>query len=172
MNEFNGFSPAARLYAENISLIQEVARAYDESISAFLSVLEQEIQRRVAPTGFKPYSPKGSKSRYWMLGSGDYEASAYLWFLRQPDYLDPTGLWCLAHIGADSTVEQREAVASLANNGALDLDRARDGNALWGLAVDFEETDATRLVEATAERLALVLREMTDAYQRAAPKGA
>lgn len=167
MSGFNGFSEAARLYSENVDLIEEVKRAYDESATAFLDGLEREIQRQVAPVRFN--SEKAARSRSWWLGTAEREQSAYLWLVNGPDKLDHDGIVCGAY--ADQASERQiEAVRRLAEHAELDLIVKNGKTLLFDLVIDFEEPNPQRLIEATAQHFARVLREMTDAFEKAAPK--
>lgn len=59
MNDFNGFSEAARLYAKYINVVQEMEEAFKGSITAFLNSVRDEIKDDVDSRVFKEEtSPK------------------------------------------------------------------------------------------------------------------
>lgn len=70
----------------------------------------------------------------------------------------------------DASDEQLEAVARLSLRSDLNLKEASYSWSYFSLVIALEETNPERLVENTAQRIALVLREMTDAFEKAAPK--
>ena len=72
MSSFNGFSAAARLYAENFDVVELMWKAFVDGINEFFDHLLGEVQRRVGDRQVQVKPPSGDSFRYW-------------WFVPLPD---------------------------------------------------------------------------------------
>jgi hypothetical protein len=76
-NEFQRFSPAARLYAEHSAIVDKMKDIFQEEISAFLSAVRKRVESQL---GNETLEEEGKNAyRSWYIAHGDYYVP-YLYF--------------------------------------------------------------------------------------------
>lgn len=158
MNEFEQFSKAAMLYAENAPTVEAVRKIFEQELNAYLDALADAVREEVLPLTFA--EERTGKYRYWCIsepGSSRKDQCRFWFTSTKPDIVIPGKLTLCAY-RENMPADLKIKIANLADNSPI-RDYCRPGKSYSYLNVEISIDPADRIHQ-PAKVIAEALRQI------------
>lgn len=158
MSNFEEFSEAALLYAENAPTVEAVRKMFEQELSDYLDVLADAVREELLPLPFQQETQV--RYRYWWIGppgSGRNDHLRFWFHCNKPEIVIPGTLELFAY-KENLTDEIKNRIAALAHQSPTN-EYCQPGKGWSFLNVQIGIDDSDRFIQ-PARQIAEVMRHL------------
>jgi hypothetical protein len=158
MSEFPGFSEAAQLYAENLSIVTAMKEVFDQEIEQYLNHLADAVREQLETSDFQDQTK--ATYRYWWIGTDGEASDKYtrIWFPARPsDVLTENQLRLHVQVPSQSPERVAKAKQLPAREEFKFVMSSRTAYANVDAVIQCDEAD---FIETPARQIAALLTEL------------